>query len=460
MAELNFVPLPEHDPARRKLMDHFLRLVADATKCGDRLRRFPGTMPMTLSRRHLDMVCGNDYVCLEKSDGTRYMLFAISTHVFFIDRRSKVYPVDPNPEILTQGFSGRQDNTILDGELTYNMITNQYEYLIYDAVAIDGDLSIASKGFRERMQAAETFVAAPRAWAPFYAGLLRLRIKDFHERNQIRNLFDRIRKDPSGNYIYVNNDRRDGPLCNLNDGAIFVPVKLPYHVKNSTTLLKWKPPHLNSVDFQMLLTPTTDSKRKEPSVRVTLAYKGDGQDMQHLREVHIPHKIRRHWAADLKKYHNTVAEFAYDRGAGEWRYIRQREDKEIPNFSNTIISTLETIAESVEREELVIMMEKTPSPPRDQQPFVDFASKNAAACTFRNDLFDDRNLDYLETTPISVTSPPNMVPPPNLENRRGRGSHGRRDSSRVANGEPGRRRDDSAPDSEQGRVPFVYADDV
>lgn len=460
MAELNYVPLQEHDPVRRQLMEHFLGLVADATKCGDRLRRFPGTMPMTLSRRHLEMVCGNDYVCLEKSDGTRYMLFAISSHVFFIDRRSKVYTVEPDPEIFAQGFSRRQDNTILDGELTYNMITKQYEYLIYDAVSIDGDLSVASKGFRERMQAAEMFVAAPRNWASFCAGLLRLRIKDFYERNQIRSLFDRIKKDPSGNYIYFNNDRRDGPLCNLNDGAIFVPVKLPYHVKNSTTLLKWKPPHLNSVDFQMLLAPTTDTKRNEPSVRVTLAYKGDGSGVQQLREVHIPHKIRRVWATDVKKYHNTVGEFAYDRGAGEWRYIRQREDKEIPNFSNTIISTLETIAESVEREELVLMMEKTAPPPRDQQPFVEISSSNTAACTFRNDLFDERNHDYLETTPISVTPPPNMVPPPNLEHRRGRGPHGRRDSSRVSNGEPGRRREEPTSDSHQERTQFVYADDV
>lgn len=459
MAELNYLPLEDNDPARHKLMEHFLTLVAEATKCGDRLKRFPGTMPMTLSRRHLDLVCQNDYVCLEKSDGTRYMLFAISTHVFLIDRRNKIYPIEPNPEILSPGFTNRQDNTILDGELTFNLITNQQEYLIYDVVAIDGDLSIASKGFRERMQAAEAYVAGPRVWVPFCAGLLRLRIKDFYERNQIRQLFDHIKKDPSGNYIYFNNDRRDGPLCNLNDGAIFVPVQLGYHIRNSTTLLKWKPPHLNSVDFQMQLTPSTDAKRKEPTVRVMLAYKGDGNEMQKLREVYIPYKIRRKWASNIEKYHNSIAEFAYDRGAGEWRYIRQREDKEIPNFSTTIINTLETIAEAVEREELVLMMEKTAPPPRDQQIFVEFNTSNAAACTFRNDYFDENNHEYLIATSISMTSPPNLPPPPNPENRR-RNFQSKRESSRATNGESMRQREEVAADSEQGRVPFVYAEDV
>lgn len=460
MAELGLVPIPDHDPGRRQLVDHFLKLISEATRPKDRLSRFPGTMPVTLSRRHLDMVCGNDYVCLEKSDGTRYMLLAITTHVLLIDRRMKVYVVEPNPQIMGKGFLEPQENTILDGELTYNLITRNWEYLIYDAVVIDNELSIASLGFRQRMQAAEAYVAGPRLWAPFCAGLLRLRIKDFYERNQIRRLFERIRKDPSGKYIYFNNDRRDGILCNENDGVIFAPVKLGYQLKNSNALLKWKPPHLNSVDFQLQLSRITDQRRKEPSVRVVVAYKGDGPGMQPLREVYVPHKIRSKWAANFDTYNNSIAEFAYDRGAGEWRYIRQREDKDIPNFQNTIISTIETIAESIEREEMVLRMEKTSSAPMDEKHYADTNARNVAKCTFRDDYFDDRNHDYLVSTPISLTPPPNLPPLLNRDSRRMR-HPGKRDSGEVPNGDPARHRGEQAPDNAQpGRAQFVYADDV
>lgn len=459
MAELGLAPISDHDPARRQLIDHFLNLMASATRYKDRLSRFPGTMPATLSRRHLDMVCISDYVCLEKSDGTRYMLLAVSTHVLLIDRRMNVYVVEPNPQIMSKGFVRLQDNTILDGELTYNLITRNWEYLIYDAVIIDSDMSIATLGFRQRMQAAEMFVAGPRLWAPFCAGLLRLRIKDFYERNQIRRLFDHIRKDPSGKYIYINNDRRDGVLCNENDGVIFAPVKLEYQLKSSNALLKWKPPHLNSVDFQMQLTRIQDPRRKEPSVRVVVAYKGDGSGLQPLREVYVPHKLRSKWAHEFEKYNNSIAEFAYDRSAGEWRYIRQREDKDIPNFQNTIISTIETIAESIEREEMVLRMEQTPAAPRDEKEFVEFNSTNIAKCTFQNDYFDEENHDYLVATPISMTPPPHLPHATLKDSRRSRHSTMHMDST-VANGDVGRLQEEKASDNKQGRSQFVYADDV
>lgn len=457
MSELNLVPVDERDANRRQLVDHFLLLTKQAAKYSDRLVRFPGTMPITFSRRHLDMVSANDYVCLEKSDGTRYMLFTVTDHVLLIDRRMKVYVVDPNPQIMCQGFTRLQDNTILDGELTLNMITGYYEYLIYDVVAIDGDLNIAQLSFRERMQAAEAFVAAPRSWAPFTAGLLRFRVKDFYERNQIRNLFKHILKTPTGQYVYFNNNRRDGVICNETDGVIFVPVKLPYHLKNSTTLLKWKPPHLNSVDFHMSVTPIVDQRRKEPSVRVEIAYKGDGSGVQQLREVHIPFKNRKEFAADIGKYDNSIAEFAYDRACGEWRYMRQREDKDTPNYSSVIINTLETIAEAVEREELVLRMEKTPNPPEDQRDVIEATYRNAAACIFRNDLFDDSNPDYLSTAPISLIPPPNLPIPAGLDHRRRK-----RDGPKVPNGDSARRREEANTEQtdEQGRLPFVYADDV
>ncbi|PXF49483.1 mRNA-capping enzyme subunit alpha [Gracilariopsis chorda] len=442
--ELGLAPIPSHDPLLRQIQDHFLRLVQRATNSPDPVYRFPGTMPLTLSRRHFGMVDSNDYVALEKSDGTRYMLFAVSNNVLLIDRSMKFYAVEPYPQVLTPGFTEQQQDTILDGELTYNMITQLWEYLIYDCVAINGNTDIAQQGFRARMSAAEEYVAGPRLWAPFCAGLLRIRIKDYYEKTDIRRLFAHIKKDPHGKYLYVNNERRDGVLCNENDGVILAPVGIPYKVKRCDALLKWKPPHLNSIDFTLQLERAHDERRKEPTVKPYIAYKGE-RGLIRLRQVIIPSKQRRKWAADFDRFNGAVVELAYDKLAGEWRFLRVRDDKEGPNFASTVIDTLETIVESVERDEFVAHLEKPRKPiPNHEKGFVDFNKRNLAACAFRNDLFDETNDKYLVATPISLTPVPLMQPPPRRRGPR---------RTAVANGDKADWRDGD-------RLPVAYEDDV
>lgn len=402
------------------------------------------------------MVASSDYVILEKSDGTRYMLLAVTDFVVLIDRRMRFYIVDPNPAIMRKGFVAPQDNTLLDGELTFNIITQQWDYLIYDAVAIDGDLTVAQLGFRQRMQVAEVYVAGPRLWAPFCSGLLRLRIKDYYEKRDIRKLFSRIRRDPKGHYLYINNDRRDGVLCNANDGLIFSPVGMSYQIRNCPALLKWKPPHLNSIDFTLQLEQTVDHKRKQPSVKSFIAYQGE-RGLVRLREVYFPSKIRTMFAAEFQKYNNSVVELSYDRNAGEWKYIRRREDKSSPNFSSTVIDTMETIAESMEREELVRFLEKASAPiPEGQKNIIDAVTRNSEACTFRDDYFDDSNEDYLLATPVSNVPIPQMVPPPGRRQNRPRRSYGD-GQQRLANG-GSYANAESVPHS--GRAAVEYSEDV
>lgn len=403
------------------------------------------------------MVASNDYVILEKSDGTRYMLLAVTDFVVLIDRRMRFYIVDPNPAIMRKGFVAPQDNTLLDGELTFNLMTQQWDYLIYDAISIDGDLTVAQLGFRQRMQVAEVYVAGPRLWAPFCSGLLRLRIKDYYEKRDIRNLFSRIRRDPTGHYVYLNNDRRDGVLCNANDGLIFSPVGMAYQVRNCPALLKWKPPHLNSIDFTLQLEQTVDRKRKQPTVRSFIAYQGE-RTLVRLREVYFSSKLRNMFATEFQKYNNTVVELSYDRNAGEWRYIRRREDKAAPNYSSTVIDTMETIAESMEREELVCYLEKSSAPlPQGQKEIIETVAKNVEACTFRNDYFDESNEDYLVTTPISHVPMPHMIPTPGRRQNRPRRPHadGRH---RLANGASHANAERSVPQS--SRAAMEYSEDV
>lgn len=433
MAELGYVVVPHNHVNYLPLRDAFINTMLDATQTPQHLSpdKFPGSMAVSLSRRHLGMIAKNDYVALEKSDGQRYMLFALNTSVFLIDRRMNFYVAEPNPQIIVpeSDHERRADpnyqpelhhGTILDGELVLNQITNEYEYLIYDAVAINGDNRVATKGFRERMSAAEVWVVCWRVRTPDATGLLRLRCKDYFEKVEIRRLFYRIKKDDKGEYIYLNDDRRDGAICNYNDGVIFTPVGLPYTVKNCEQLLKWKPPHLDSVDFKLLLEPEVDKKTQKPSCRASIAYSGGGKHkLITLRQVYFPSWQRIEWAKNFNKYHESIVELSYDRKKkGEWKYIRQREDKSAPNFASTVISTMESIAEELLREELVLYLEKnSQKPPPEAGAFIAAKQRSEQDCKVRNDLFDAENKDYLSATPISTIPPPRIEVPQRRERR-------------------------------------------
>lgn len=459
MSEIGLTPLPPGHPSLQTLTSFFLNLVKKATQTKENVSRFPGTMPITLSKRHLGMIYQNDYVVLEKSDGTRYMLFCVPDGVLLIDRLMRFYPIEPNPEIRGQGFVSRQENTVLDGELTFNIVTQQWDYLIYDCISIAGDISVARRGFRERMAAAEAYVAGPRLWAPFCSGLLRLRIKDYYEKGEIRRLFSHIKKDPQGHYLYINNDRRDGVLFNQNDGVIFSPVGMGYQVKKCSSLLKWKPPHLNSVDFTLQLERKLDPRKNEPTVRPFLAYKGDRGNIR-LREIYPPSSLKRQWAAKFDTFNEAIVEMAYHKYSGEWTYIRRRADKETPNYSSTVIDTLETIAESMDREDLVRSLEKhCKGPPQTQLELIKSTAMNRESCTFRDDYFDESNHQYMVTTPISLVRPPSMRPPPGK--RYGKGPRSYRGYEKKANGS-GQKSQNAVQEepSEAGRMPVAYTDDV
>lgn len=407
MAELALSPVFSQE-GRQHLLGMFQR----ATHTD--VRGFPGTMPVTLSRRHLKMIKDNDYVLLEKSDGTRYLLFTTSEGAYLVDRRMQFYCIEPNPQINDPRDNTPQVHTLVDGELVYNLVTEMWEYLIYDTIAINGDFEIAGRNYRERMAAAENWVAAPRVYSVSSTGVLRIRIKDFYEVGDIRDLFNHVRKDDKGHFVYMNHDRRDGVVCNENDGCIFAPAKLPYPVKTCNALLKWKPPTLNSVDFLLQLQRKVDHRGRE-SVISSILYK-DGRGNSKLRDVRFPSAQRKMFLKEFNKYNNSIVELTYDRLAGEWKYIRMRADKNSPNYAGTVIDTLESISENMDREELVKFFQGSNQVGEDGRP-TKKRRVDRDALTFRDDLFDDENPDYVQATPMSLIPPP-FVPPETIRGPR------------------------------------------
>eukprot|EP00871_Galdieria_phlegrea_P001823 jgi/Galph1/2641/GphlegSOOS_G1291.1 len=370
---------------------------------------FPGTLPLTLSRRHLDMIGHSDYVVLEKSDGTRYFLLILKNEAFLIDRKFSFYCIVPKPPFPLPSREGKKEEehheTLIDGELCKNLATSAWEFLVYDVIAINGDYRVGQLDYRSRMVTVEKMVVHPRIMLAAAAGSLRVRVKDVYEKNEIDRMFAKIYKNENLDYIYENSDRLDGCICNRNDGVIFAPVQLAYPLKSCAALLKWKYPLYNSVDFMLFVEVEEEKEEDARHIHTYLGYKGD-RGIVRYREVFFPSSLKRQWAKNRTKENGTIIECSYDRLAGEWRYLRHRTDKTTPNYSTTVMDTLESTAESITREELIDRLKQKSILPKHVTHTFQTSKRPRWKAENEDDLFHDQDPKYRKTTPISLRPPP------------------------------------------------------
>jgi hypothetical protein len=112
--------------------------------------------------------------------------------------------------------------------------------------------------------------------------------------------------------------------------------------------------------------------------------------------------LKRKWAEARSEQNGKIIECSYDRMAGEWRYLRHRTDKTTPNYSTTVMDTLESTAESITREELIDRIKKNTTKPIPSS----ISQKRPSWKVDEDDFFTDKNPKYRKTTPISLIPPP------------------------------------------------------
>uniref|UniRef100_A0A915JMX5 mRNA guanylyltransferase n=1 Tax=Romanomermis culicivorax TaxID=13658 RepID=A0A915JMX5_ROMCU len=101
------------------------------------------------------------------------------------------------------------------------------------------------------------------------------------------------------------------------DGLIFQPQPDPYEPGRCQTLLKWKPHHLNSIDFKLKIVRI--HKEGMLPEYVGCLY------VLHLQEPYAKMRVTK----DLKQYDNKIIECCLEKG--EWKFMRERRDKSFPN---------------------------------------------------------------------------------------------------------------------------------
>ncbi|AFZ79231.1 mRNA capping enzyme, putative [Theileria equi strain WA] len=213
--------------------------------CGWENRTFPGSQPVSLCRDSLPLLFRSEYVVCEKSDGIRSLLLSASGSIFLIGRLEEVHQI--NMKLPLRGNPSEfQQLTLLDGEVVNDKYTvdgvvkYRRRYLCYDAICIHKN-SLKHLNLLERLSMAYTdimvpLVASKVASAPDdeSQNYLEIYLKDFFDITQITHI-----------------DKFSNKLPHITDGLIFTPVRVPYTPGTCKSLLKWKPPHLNTVDFSI-----------------------------------------------------------------------------------------------------------------------------------------------------------------------------------------------------------------
>jgi mRNA capping enzyme, catalytic domain/mRNA capping enzyme, C-terminal domain/mRNA capping enzyme, beta chain len=334
--------------------DTILRLVPG---CGARTD-FPGSMPVAFSRRHFPLVCEREYKVSEKTDGIRYLLLCYDGGVYFVDRKFDVFFIQGTEPLLTP--LAPDGVTLVDGELVRHLGTNRPYFMVFDAIAINGEV-VATKPLEERLKYIRESVVKP-----FRDGIASGEVpgtvpfaitgKQFFDKGSIKHLLSRIRtshQEQAGSHIdrIYQEEPREWSRHHKTDGLVFTPCAEPYKPFSVFTLLKWKYVDLMSVDFlyhrqkNMFTVGAQDTMGQREEV-VVPGVKFSEDDMQRMEQ-----DIMRQRGGET-----IVVECTYSSQRGRWSYVTLRPDKNKPNHMVTFIDTMQSIAENISIHEVIFQL--------------------------------------------------------------------------------------------------------
>ncbi|KAJ3005449.1 Dcp1p-Dcp2p decapping enzyme complex alpha subunit, partial [Thoreauomyces humboldtii] len=319
---------------------------------------FPGAQPVALIQEHLQDLEREDFYVCEKSDGLRYLMLLVYTPkgvpaTFMIDRMNQCHFIDklqfPLPSMPNQAPRWHND-TLLDGELVVDVDGphKSLTFLVFDFMTNNGERH-TQETYSRRLGIYQRDVQTPyeqhmkanphlRMEVPF-----RVALKIQQRAYGLPRVFDEITKQKHGN-----------------DGLIFTSVNLPYVPGTCPKILKWKPPELITVDFQIKVEYDPDRK---PHYSVSVA---EGGAHKHYDRLTLEPALAMQWRTHRPD--NRIGEFRWDpewktflwekgyvgtERRGGWRFVRFRDDKEQANDLAVVQDTIHAITHGVPKDMLL-----------------------------------------------------------------------------------------------------------
>ncbi|KAF2277011.1 mRNA-capping enzyme subunit alpha [Westerdykella ornata] len=341
--------------------------------------RFPGAQPVSFARHHIEELQRTEYFLCEKTDGIRCLLFLYFLEdaagnfqplTFLIDRKNNYYEVQPPFRFPHYRFPNDADkylfSTILDGELVHDRVPGQPKprliFYVFDALVIDGQ-RVTDRPLDKRLGYMRDQVFKPHAhWLARNNGVplggtepFRVKEKQMFPPYSIRDMFEVILpKLPHGN-----------------DGLVFTCKTTPYRFGTDPHILKWKPPHENTIDFKLRLGsfPLFDPEDGDeegpipdydaPPDRIQLLVLHEKGNYQHFADMYFTTQDWDMLKSLGQRLDGRIIECFRD-GQGRWTFKREddgtprfRDDKRDANHISTVESVLESLRDPVTEQDLL-----------------------------------------------------------------------------------------------------------
>lgn len=343
--------------------------------------KFPGAQPVSFARRHLKELERADYFLAEKTDGIRLLLYLTRTQnqqgqwvesQFLIDRKNDYYYIEPGylhlpcatpdgrpgPDGRTYDVQSYHVNTLLDGELVLQNFggRKQLTYIIFDILVLQGT-NVAGREYSQRIDKILRSVMNPyKAFA-----------REFPEDNRAQP-FQIEAKKPSTAYAAPQMFKEVLPnLPHGNDGLIFTCKDTPYVSGTDQHILKWKPPHENTIDFKLQIGAFPMARDEDgefedfdqiPDIEL-LVYHGN-KDYRTFAKLHLTEEEWEVMKGMNQKFDHRIIECWREKETGNWRpkidgdgTPRFRDDKEHANHNTVVDSVLQSIEDAVTEDDLI-----------------------------------------------------------------------------------------------------------
>jgi mRNA guanylyltransferase len=314
--------------------------------------RFPGAHPVSLTREFLMKTLrpqADRYVVCEKTDGIRYLLLLLNKESYLVDRKYTFTRIEhkfplPRGE-KKKGYFHHE--TLLDGELVVDRLpdgTRKVTYLAYDILA-ENSVALLDLNLEDRLLAAQSRVISPHIEFKQMKGMsftFDIALKQMYKCRNVKFVL---------NYVFPR-------LRHGNDGLIFTPIDEPYKAGTDEALFKWKPPELNSVDFELsekrghYLLNIYDHNTPIFHSWVTLP--------EHFEDVLAKHPlpciVECVHDPNIEVFVPDTESWQFQKGTtvtGGWKIIRVRDDKNRPNEKSTLDKIMISIRDRLMKEDLL-----------------------------------------------------------------------------------------------------------
>lgn len=311
------------------------------------------------------------YLC-EKTDGIRcllYLTFYLDNGVkreaaFLVDRKNDYYLVASDHfhfPLLNAPLDTFHTETLLDGELVLDTMPDGSEvrrYLVFDCLALDGK-PLMGRPLDKRLGYFTLNVLGP------YEDLF-ARYPEEREEQPFFVIAKKMEKGYGVQMMFADVLPR---LPHGNDGLVFTCRTSEYVTGTDPHIIKWKPPHENTIDFRLQLGDFPTSRDEETGEVAAdydacpdfdlLVYKGRPEGNVFFAPLHVTEDEWESMKAVGQMLDGRIIE-CYKDGAGRWRFKREkdgsprfRDDKTEANHVSTVESVLESIEDAVSEQDLL-----------------------------------------------------------------------------------------------------------